>query len=346
MQNLGVSIVKELGRGTSGVVYQVQSQADGTYKVVKTVDLSSLSYPKQQQASKEVDILRRIDHPHIIKYYSSIIMDQVLYILMEYASGGDLQSYISNSKRKKQHISENQIWAWTYEISLAVYYMHGHKILHRDLKCLNIFLDSKQRIKIGDLGLSEIMSETATEHKSFGTPLFMSPEQIRRQPYGFKVDIWGIGCVVYTLCSLEAPFIGDNFLTLGHNITTVTPKPIPPRYSPSLQSLLHLLLEKDHSLRPKIKEVIRMIPTNIKNRYRKPDNKMNFIVKTMKVETLPALSPVKPPSPLKLRENLHSLISAARKFNPCEAPDLPRSFSRNLDKSKSRATVNDLYNII
>ena len=345
MLALGVSIIKELGRGTSGVVYQVQSIEDGSYKVVKTIDLSSLSESKQLQASKEVEILKRIDHPHIIKYYNSIVIDAVLYILMEYAAGGDLQSYITETKRKRQHISENQVWAWAYEISLSVYYLHGHKILHRDLKCLNIFLDCKNRIKIGDLGLSEIMSEQITENKSFGTPLFMSPEQIRRQPYGFKVDIWGIGCIIYTLCTLDAPFIGDNFLTLGYNITTNAPKAIPPRYSPNLQSLVNSLLEKDQSVRPHIKETIKMIPTTIRNRYRKPENIIPAAVKTQKIEPLPLLSPNKRPSPPKLREGFHSLIVSARKFNPHETPDLPRSFSRNLDKSRSRATVNDLYNI-
>jgi NIMA (never in mitosis gene a)-related kinase 1/4/5 len=345
MQELGVFVVSELGRGTSGIVYKVQSRLDGSYKVIKTVNLSALSYSKQNQAKKEVEILKKLNHPHIIKYYNSLIVDGVLYILMEHASGGDLQTFITNCKLKHQHLTENQIWAWTYEICLAVHHLHSHKILHRDLKCLNIFLDSKSRIKIGDLGLSEILQDDCIENTAIGTPLFMSPEQIRRQPYGFKVDIWGIGCIIYTLCNLDAPFIGDNLFTLGRNITTTNPKPLPPKYSPSLQGLVSILLEKEHTLRPKIKEVIRMIPTNTKNRYKKPSESIEFIEKSQKIAKLPTLSSTKD-SPIKIRDNYKILGTSVRKFSTKETPELPRTISRNLDKSRSRTTVNDLYNVI
>ena len=300
MQTLGVSIIQELGRGTSGIVYKVQSCVDGSFKVVKTIDLSSLTILKQQQALKEVQILKKTNHPHIIEYYNSICEDSILYILMEYASGGDLQSHILKYKQKHQYISENQIWAWAYEICLGVNYLHNHNILHRDLKCLNIFLDEKQRIKIGDMGLSEIINDKSIENISIGTPLFMSPEQIRRQPYGFKVDIWAIGCVIYTLCNLEAPFLGDNLLTLGHNITSLIPKPLPAKYSPTLQGLVNLMLEKDQNIRPKIKDIFTFIPSSIQARYKKPLNNVYTERKetketpeSLKVDTLPLISPYK-----------------------------------------------------
>ena len=120
MQNLEVAVVEELGRGTSGVVYKVRHLVDGKFYVVKTIDFSSISENKQAQSLKEVEILKQVSHPHIIKYYNSLIHGEMLYILMEFASNGDLQKKIISYKRNRRNIEDGQIWAWTYEISLAV----------------------------------------------------------------------------------------------------------------------------------------------------------------------------------------------------------------------------------
>ena len=177
----------------------------------------------------------------------------------------------------------------------------------------------------------------------------MSPEQIRRQPYGFKVDIWAIGCVIYTLCHLEAPFLGDNFLTLGHSITTLNPKPLPAKYSPSLQGLVNIMLEKDQNIRPKIKEIIKMIPSSIRARYKKPCNSIINEIKEKeknpKVEILPLISPYKRTSQYIIKEGFQTLIIPERKKHIKDIPDLPRAYSRNLDKSRSKTTVHDLYKV-
>lgn len=270
MEQLGVVVVKELGRGTSGIVYKVQHQADGRYYVVKTIDLSSISNNKQKKSEKEVEILSTVSHPHIIRYYNSIIKNETLYILMEYASGGDLQTCISKAKEKRHSIDESQLWTWAYEICLGVHHLHSHHILHRDIKCMNIFLDGEKRIKIGDLGLSK-MTRTKQMHTSIvGTPLYLSPEQIRRHPYGNKADIWAVGCVLYAVAALDLPFLGDNIITLGYNIINKSPRALPARYSPKLVTFILKFLDKNSYKRPEIKEVLGEIPLFIKKLYRKP----------------------------------------------------------------------------
>lgn len=109
METLEVSVVEELGRGTSGVVYKVRHTVDGKFYVVKVIDISHASVKKQNQAQKEVEILKQVSHPHIIKYYNSTLQNNMLYILMEYASGGDLQRKINRHKYTRKNIEEGQI---------------------------------------------------------------------------------------------------------------------------------------------------------------------------------------------------------------------------------------------
>jgi NIMA (never in mitosis gene a)-related kinase len=270
MNTLKVSVVEELGRGTSGVVYKVQHQLSGRYFVVKTIDFSNISEQKQDQALKEVDLLKKVSHPHIIKYFDSLIQNRMLFILMEYAAGGDLQQKLNRYKVSRRHIEEGQIWLWAYEIALGLKHLHKRKILHRDIKCMNIFLDKNNRVKIGDLGLSKILNDKETNTSTIGTPLYLSPEQIRHQPYGFKVDVWGMGCVLYALCTFEAPFLGDSLLTLGQNIALKEPKALPPKYSPRLVAFVSKLLEKNHKNRPRIRDVLELVPVFTKKTYRVP----------------------------------------------------------------------------
>ena len=152
----------------------------------------------QEAALKEVMILQDLSHPHIIKYYHSFIEQDCLYILMEYAQGGDLHSLMRKRRSKNKMFSEHQIWRWAYEICLGVRYLHEKSILHRDIKSLNIFLTKTNRVKIGDLGISKIFSGSVKyQATKIGTPLYLSPEQVKQKPYDLKVDIWGIGWWLY-----------------------------------------------------------------------------------------------------------------------------------------------------
>jgi NIMA (never in mitosis gene a)-related kinase len=83
---------------------------------------------------------------------------------------------------------------------MALEHLHSKNIMHRDIKCLNIFLSENKKIKIGDLGVSKIVSSSfAMQDTRVGTPLYLSPELVKQQPYDFKVDIWAVGCALYHL---------------------------------------------------------------------------------------------------------------------------------------------------
>ena len=151
---------------------------------------------------------------------------------------------------------------------MAVEYLHQKNIIHRDIKCLNIFLTDDKKIKIGDLGVSKIVSSAAAlQDTRVGTPLYLSPELVKQQPYDFKVDVWAVGCAIYHMACLEPPFQGDNLITLGNNIVNKKHKQLPQIYSNKLMNFIDKFLAKKASERPTAREAVMLIPTFVKNAY-------------------------------------------------------------------------------
>lgn len=169
----------------------------------------------------QVNILRELRHPFIVRYYDRIIDKATtrIYIVMEFCEGGDLGRIIKRCRRDKTYLDETFIWKCFSQMVLALKDCHRHKepaaaagsgaggaeaaaagaggaaervkpILHRDLKPGNIFLDSARNIKMGDFGLAkELASESKYAQTNVGTPFYMSPEQINEQRYNEKSDI-------------------------------------------------------------------------------------------------------------------------------------------------------------
>ena len=145
---------------------------------------------------------------------------------MEFCENGDMAQLIKKCKAEKDFVAEDVIWKIFMQILLALRECHyrgikGSKILHRDLKPSNVFFDSNNNVKLGDFGLSRIISsesEDMREHfasTNVGTPYYMSPEQINESQYDEKTDIWSMGCVIYELVSLLPPFTAGNHLALA-----------------------------------------------------------------------------------------------------------------------------------
>jgi NIMA (never in mitosis gene a)-related kinase len=259
-------ILCELGRGSFGVVNKVLSLVDHNEYVMKKINMKHVKLKHQKEALKEAQILRRVKHPNIIRYYTSFVEEEYLYIIMEYAEGGDLAVLIKSHKERKKFFSEREIWDLGWELCQALDYLHNNNIIHRDIKTLNIFLSKDRHVKLGDLGVSKIVSSAASlQGTRVGTPLYLSPELVKQLPYDYKVDIWALGCVLYHLVSLEPPFYGDNLITLGYNIVHKFPKPLSNTYSPRLISIITKFLEKNASSRPKISDVYDLFPSRYKH---------------------------------------------------------------------------------
>ena len=139
--------ISDIGKGSFGVVQKIKRKADGRVLVWKELNYGKMSDKEKQMIVSEVNILRELKHPNIVKYYDRIIdrEQSKIYIVMEFCDGGDIATMIKNTKRKRESIPEDIIWSIMTQMILALQSCHNRKegkILHRDLKPGNIFLDS------------------------------------------------------------------------------------------------------------------------------------------------------------------------------------------------------------
>ena len=256
-------IVKQLGKGSYGTVYVVRSKLDKNTYVMKKMELNHLKESQQRECYREVSILRKVSHPNIIKYYSSFLENESLCIIMEYAELGDLYTLIKHYKRHQKFFEEIILWRIAFEVLNGLEYLHSNNIIHRDIKCLNLFLSKDHHVKIGDLGVSTITSFGGMHCTRVGTPLYLSPELVKQVPYDYKTDIWSFGCSLYHLASLDPPFTGNNLIVLGNNIVKGRPKELPGFYSNELKDFIGKMLTKKPEKRPSAKDAKNMIPKNI-----------------------------------------------------------------------------------
>lgn len=130
----GPIAVRKLGQGTYGTVYLSRHVPTGKLCVMKRMLLSTLNAKERQSAFQEAQLLRQLDHPNIVAYLDMLASKTKLYLFMQFCDGGDLEGRIAKEKRDQTLICEAQALDWFVQMALALQYLHGRRILHRDLK--------------------------------------------------------------------------------------------------------------------------------------------------------------------------------------------------------------------
>ena len=199
-------------------------------------------------------VLATLDHPNIVTYYDSFEKDGVLMIEMEYADGGNLADFLA---KKTVRMEEKEIINIFGQIVSAIRHMHDNNVLHRDLKTANIFLTKESMVKVGDFGISKMLStHRGGAHTVLGTPYYISPEMCEGKVYDEKSDIWAVGCILYEMACLQKTFEGSNLPALVNKIMKGQFAPIRGNYSPLFKQLVRDLLQRDPEFRPSAAEIL------------------------------------------------------------------------------------------
>lgn len=185
--------VRVLGKGAYGTAVLYRHIDDDSLVVVKEFDLTLADGATRQNAIAEGETLAQLHHPNIVTYFDTFEHRDKFMIEMEYADGGCLRDYVG--RQGDAPIPEAEVKWLAYQLVSGLQHVHAHSILHRDIKSENIFLTASGLLKLGDFGISKVLTEGATKAASVvGTPYYMAPEVFRGEQYGSSSDMFSAGC--------------------------------------------------------------------------------------------------------------------------------------------------------
>ena len=254
--------IQEIGRGAFSIVYKVKSKENNNIYCLKKINTQ-----KTKDKENEINILSNLSHPNLIKCFFSFYNSENIYIIMDFCEFGDLFSLLQSVKKKKVFVNEDIIWNIAIQVLVGLNYLHSKKIIHRDIKLLNLFMTKDKKIKIGDMGMSIVFDEDELIHSRVGTPLYIAPELVKKEKYDYKIDIWSLGCSLYHLAKTVPPFTDENLIKLGNSIINDQPSNLPICYSNELYDFILRLMFKNKDQRPSAMEALELIPEKIKKKF-------------------------------------------------------------------------------
>lgn len=200
---------KSVGKGAFGEVWKVTHKVTNVSYVIKVIDKAYIIDQKMvAQINREIEIMYKIDHPHLVKLVNHFEDDANFYLIMHFASKGQLYKLLNKVTRFDQRTAAQYI----REMIEAVKYLHSFDppIIHRDIKPENILLDENNRVKLADFGWSNFEDGSEDRKTYCGTPDYLSPEMVKREGHGTSVDVWSLGVLLFELLAGYAPFAGHS----------------------------------------------------------------------------------------------------------------------------------------
>lgn len=258
--------VEVLGEGSYGKVYKIVEIGTNNVRAIKEIKKNKRNKMEHEKIKKEIDILKKLDHPNILKIFEFYESEDYYYIVTEFCEGGELFDKIT----KYKHFSEKIAAFVIKQLLSAVRYCHENSIIHRDLKPENILLETNNdsfNIKVIDFGTGEIFKNCKFLHKQIGTPYYIAPEVLKNE-YNEKCDIWSCGVILYILLSGSPPFYGKNDEEIYASVTIAKfsfKQKIWAQISDNAKNLIKALLEVDINKRPTAEKALNHKWFNILN---------------------------------------------------------------------------------
>jgi len=239
-------ILRVVGQGAFGKVYQVQKKDTGevlAMKVMKKARILQRNHAEYMRTER--DVLTRVDHPYIVTLRYSFQTPEKLYLLLDFINGGHLFFQLYRAGIFEEDLAR----IYTAEIVLALTHLHSVGIMHRDLKPENILLDSEGHVRLTDFGLAKADIDDETRTNSLcGTIDYMAPEIINAKGHGKAADWWSVGVLLFEMLTGDVPFRAKNRSLLQKEITSKKVK-LPPYLTAEATNILKVLLERDQTKR-------------------------------------------------------------------------------------------------
>ena len=239
-------LTEKLGQGSYATVYKAYKKGNLRDVVaIKCIKKSSLSKKSSENLVREIEILKSLDHEHIVKLKDFEWDNDHIFLILEYCSGGDLSSYIRKYKRLPEHTSRK----FLRQLALALRYIREKNISHMDLKPQNLFIESSNSLilKVGDFGFAQYLLGKEGQDNLRGSPLYMAVEMFCSDTYDASVDLWSTGVILHEALFGFAPFASKTFEELEVKIKSKDPIVLPknPTISLTCKDLIEKLLQRD-----------------------------------------------------------------------------------------------------
>jgi serine/threonine protein kinase len=244
-------IIEELGRGEMGIVYKAHDPLIERFLAIKSIDLQRLDKNQREEYEarfyQEAKAAGRLNHPNIVTIHDLGQSGDIAYIAMELMEGPELQSIIEGNQR----LSIDEVLDIAFQVAIGLAYANQHGIVHRDIKPSNIMVLRGKHVKIADFGIARMDSSLwhTETGKIIGTPLYMSPEQVKSNSIDCRSDIFSLGIVLYQLLTWRHPFGGENNNSVMYQIVNEEPQK-PSSLNPEISDTLDLIVFKCLAKKP------------------------------------------------------------------------------------------------
>jgi 3-phosphoinositide dependent protein kinase-1 len=247
-----------IGEGAYAKVYVTKRKKCKRLLAAKVMEiLFIVKHGKQNSVLTEVRLLKRLQHPNLIKLFCSFKTKEHLFLITDYCSGGELRTQIdmhkNNSETCDTALPLPTVRFYLGEIISGIKYLHLNDIVHRDLKPENILLSNTGHVKLADLGSALDLTNCSSQSRTdfVGTAEYVSPELLRDDPVGKGSDIWSLGCIFFQMIVGRPPFRGESEYLTFQKIGEFSPASFlfPPSIDETCKSLIIAFLRKDPECR-------------------------------------------------------------------------------------------------